>query len=76
MKIKVEKGLPIPEDVRGTGYPFDEMKVGDSFAMPARRKTSVRGAIFTRKRAGQPGKFITRAVVENGVDMVRCWRVE
>lgn len=80
MTFPIEKGIPPPEDKPKTRnqYPFNEMKVGDSFFVPFREDedervvrnkigTAARGA---RWRTGM--KFVSRAV-EGGV---RVWRVE
>jgi hypothetical protein len=77
MKILIEKGLPIPDDVRLGNYPLAEMKVGDSFALVRKRRAGVSSAVTKyQKTSGLKSRFTVRAVVENGIDMVRVWRIE
>lgn len=68
--IKIEKGIPKPNTVRR--YPWRDMKVGDSFEVPAgmnpesfRHNAHLAGRRLNRK-------FSTRKF--NGG--YRCWRVE
>lgn len=65
--IRIDKDVPIP----GT-YPFEQMKVGDSFAVPAsvRRET----VSVSAKRYGDKhkAKFTVRQVAPG---VFRCWRV-
>ena len=66
--MKVEKGMPIPNR-----YPFDEMEVGDSFALPpgvARNTVSVAAGRYGEKHAM---KFTVRRMDDK---TLRCWRVE
>ena len=75
--IRIEKGLPIPEDVRLGGYPFKDMKVGDSFALPRAKKSALYAAVHHfKKKSGSKAKFTIRSVIEDGIDMVRVWRLE
>lgn len=66
MKPKVEKNIPMPKR-----WPFDEMKVGDSFLIPkgVMRTTVSVSALRYGKRAGM--KFTTRDTPEG----YRCWRI-
>lgn len=34
-EIKIEKNVPIPEGYKNSKWPFGQMKVGDSFQIPA-----------------------------------------
>lgn len=75
--IKIERGIPMPpKGIGGPGrprmYPWDDMKVGDSFFVPSIRSSaniaSSKG--IAMKRTGFA--FSTRSV-EGGV---RVWRIK
>lgn len=74
--FKIEKGVPIKSS--RSDYPFDDMEVGDSFAVPVtsesptavKNRLSAACAYHQRKLA--PRKFIVR--VEVGSRKVRVWR--
>jgi hypothetical protein len=83
--MEIESDVPIPK--RGIGrprkYPFPDMKVGDSFAVPlGEARTTKRGYLVTyriaqaakvyQRRHG--GKFIAHSVTDK--NEARCWRVE
>ena len=65
--IKIESGIPMPAK-----FPFAEMKVGDSFLIPAGvNKGTV--AVYANRYAKKTGtKFTTRKTPEG----YRCWRIE
>jgi hypothetical protein len=66
--MKVEKNVPLP-----ARYPFDEMEVGDSFAVPpeiARNTVAVAAGRYGDKHAM---KFIVRLMPDR---TLRCWRTE
>lgn len=69
--IVIEKGIPAPEYFRRSRkYPYDQMEIGDSFAVPAGMAESCRtGASRYGKRHGK--KFS----VHTTPDGVRCWRI-
>lgn len=73
MKIKIERGIPIPESyTRSKDWDFlESMKVGDSFAVPILKMQSVRMILCQRVRRGLKAKFKTRSVG----DQLRVWRV-
>lgn len=75
----VESGVEIPAVVRrGTSkYPFDTMKVGDSFHVPlldgeTSKKVAgrLRGAIAAYAKRGGAGEFTCRTMP----DGIRVWR--
>lgn len=70
--IDIEKGVPMPNFLGGTGYryPWSKMEVGDSFFVTDRTSTSVSGSATAAAKRGH-GKFRCRTV-EGGV---RVWRV-
>lgn len=66
--IKIESGIPMP-----TKFPFAEMKVNDSFLIPAGvNKGTV--AVYATRHAKKTGyaKFTIRKTAEG----YRCWRIE
>jgi len=73
MPFVIEKGIPIPDRPSSPwiGYPWDEMRIGDSFLVPKTSAKSARNAAFSRGRAYKE-KYVTRTV-EDGL---RVWRVE
>ncbi len=74
MAVKIDKGVPLPDNTRwGHRWPFHEMEVGDSFAVPldtpeAKRVRSA--ACHCGKRHNQ--RFTIRTLRSEGV--VRVWR--
>lgn len=72
--MKIEKGIPVPEDARRRGmakYPWGEMLLGDSFFVPKRTaKNFYPTAYIAGKR--RKWKFIVRNV-DGGV---RVWRIK
>lgn len=77
MEIKVEKGIPLPTKPHfaATYYPFDKMKVGDSFAVPKEHASTVRqrmAAINQTTGERDPRVFTSRMMGEK----LRVWRTE
>lgn len=75
----VRKNIPLPTAVREgfakpSKYPFATMDVGDMFFVPDAKKSFSSLASAAGKRLGR--KFSTRAVTDNGVEGIGCWRVE
>lgn len=85
--FKIERGVPMPKiHVSRSSYPFAEMEVGDSFAVPLsgdlasagkngdydRTQVRVRSAACSHQRR-HGGKFSVRVNKAEGV--LRCWRV-
>lgn len=68
--IEIDRGIPMPPVQRKSHWPFDKMKVGDSFFIDASRRAAVKAAIQLRHRRG-PERYAIRAR-EQGV---RVWRV-
>ena len=67
---QIEKGIPMPEGKPGSKYPFDGMKVGDSFLVPRKDRSCVSSAATAySKKYGT--KFSMRTV--DGV--LRIWRI-
>lgn len=72
---RLETGIPIPEDVLSKKnhrkYPFDKMKVGDSFAFDLRKRSTVRNS--TKSHARRHGVKFHIGVGEDGEG--RIWRI-
>ena len=66
--MKVESGIPIPAK-----YPFAEMKVGDSFAVPPKINRSAVNVSAMRYGRKHGMKFTVRRTVDG---TLRCWRIE
>ena len=88
MKIVVDSGIPLAKGIggkkRGTPpvYPFQRMKVGDSFfvSKTARGKPVKAAAMSAacngwKKHHNLDWHFACRGVKELGVDGVRVWRI-
>ncbi len=69
--MKIDKNIEMPM-YKNKRYPFDELKVGDSFLVDTITKTSQFSSFVSYARLKTGKKFVTRAV-EGGV---RVWRTE
>jgi hypothetical protein len=85
MTPPIDKGLPTPPPVKGRPrkYPFPDMAVGDSFAVPLSGKNTLKGEDSTAHKLRcsamryarlHGGKFTVRTDRQAGE--ARCWRVE
>lgn len=66
--MKVEKNVPLPSK-----WPFKDMQVGDSFAVPkdiSRTTVSIAALRYGRKHGM---KFTVRTTTDR---TLRCWRIE
>lgn len=78
--FKVEKKVPVPKSLeyseRNT-YPFEDMKVGDSFFVPEEDITpsKVRAAVWNYAR-NNGVRFRTHQLSKKGVKGIRVWRTE
>jgi hypothetical protein len=71
MAVKIDKNIPIPGRARGGAiYPWDDLKVGDSFVVST--GTNGRQLCLSAGLTRPSKKFISRIV--NGV--CRVWRTE
>lgn len=83
--FQIEKGIPMPERARfipkAQKYPFDQMTVGDSFAIEIDKATE--GPVLCRRVRNAAHRwrvqnlstlaFTPMVVKEDGVDVVRVW---
>lgn len=75
MTIKIDKGIPLPKQVRTSKYPFADLGVGDSFFVPGVKAASLGNA--AKHHAARTGhSYRSRTVTEDGVLGARIWRVE
>lgn len=71
MSIAIDRGIPLPEVRKFNNYPYKEMKVGESFFVPAISvKLMCNNNIRMNKSTGM--KFTAR----KEKDGVRVWRIE
>lgn len=66
-EVKVDKGIPVP-----VSFPFSEMEVGDSFAVPESIKRTTVNVAAKRYADKHGGKFTVRLMPDRSY---RCWRV-
>ena len=84
MDYVIDKGVPLPDDMRGGGtiYPFDQLEVGDSIFIPLKegdngQRLKNRLAQSTRtygKKQDPEQHYIIRYRLENELSGVRIWR--
>lgn len=76
MTITIDKGVPLALQRRYKGkFPFPDMEVGDSFAVPYCDAT--RRNVHNCAKSFMAKHHITlavRVVTEDGEERVRCWR--
>jgi len=74
-EVKIEKNVPLPESLGNKfGKILSEMKINESFTVPAGDTAAVRGAIQYYKFKNIGKAFTTRTV--NGGSHKRIWRIE
>jgi hypothetical protein len=66
--MKVESGIPIPRS-----FPFNQMQVGDSFAIPPHTKRGTVAVAAMRYGDKHGMKFVTKKMPDGSY---RCWRTE
>lgn len=71
---EIETGVQIirAKNAKGSKYPFNKMKVGDSFFAKNVKQSVISSAVNSFKRYHESQGFIVRSV-EGGV---RCWRIK
>lgn len=78
MEYIIESNIPIPSKRNGYGkYPFDEMKVGDSFLLEESNKVTMKAlrsyAYSYAKKHMKEAKFAVRNTEDN---QLRVWRIK
>jgi hypothetical protein len=71
---RIDKNIPLPENIKSSVYPWEEMEVGDSFFVPGGKISTISvAANYRGKTTGE--KYVCR-YVSNGTDSgVRVWRL-
>ena len=64
--MKLDKDVPLPQR-----YPFAQMSVGDSFAVPAHMKRTTVTVAAKRYGKANGKKFTVKAMPDKSL---RCWR--
>lgn len=78
MSYEIESNVPPPKKSQRNKYPFDDMKVGDSFFVPLEKAdpSSVRNSAFSHAQRRDDFAVSVRHVTKDGVKTgVRVWRV-
>jgi hypothetical protein len=74
--VKIAKGIKMPEkDSRGRNckYPWETMKVGDSFLFPKTvLSSSNRSLVSISSKRYAPKSFVSRTTDKG----LRCWRIK
>lgn len=65
--MNIEKGVPLPKR-----FPFADMEVGDSFAIPAETRRSAVNVAAKRFGVKHGMKFTVRLMPDRSL---RCWRI-
>lgn len=76
MNYKIEKSIPYPNNKIGTLdlYPFSKMKVGDSFKIEVKKKSSVSNSSKNwAKRRGLKWVFSVKTISKTEA---RIWRIK
>jgi hypothetical protein len=71
--IRVDRSIPMPPNRKNSIYPWDGMKIGDSFLFPSDAKNSRQGYHNIAKYAGMRRGWSFS--VRKTDDGYRCWRV-
>lgn len=66
--LRIDKGVPIPNR-----YPFAEMEVGDSFAVPSHINRTTVSIAAMRYGRDHKMKFTVRLMPDRSY---RCWRIK
>lgn len=66
--MDIDDDIPIPASPTLKLYPFEELEVGQSFAVPIAKKSSVQAIATRHSRNGK--RFTTRTIG----DEMRVWR--
>jgi len=67
--VKIEKGVPIPKSKADLKWPWDKLKVGESFLFPIELLASARSQAYSYGK--KLGRHFTTRTVDGGA---RVWR--
>lgn len=70
LKIEIKRGIQMP--TTRSKYPFESMKVGDSFQVPKEYTARVRAAVGKVNKSGQCGQFRTRTLYDGTLGI---WKI-
>lgn len=76
--IKIEKNIPAPVERLRNKWPFNDMEIGDSFAVPESadwRKMRSAAGTWTRKNKSKGQRLTVRRCEEKGAMVYRCWKL-
>ena len=66
--LPIDKAIPLP-----SRFPFEQMEVGDSFAIPPDVQRTTASVAAARYGSKHGMKFITRKMPDG---TIRCWRTQ
>lgn len=72
MKIKIEKGIPLPTLESNVLETLPKMEVGDSFAFPSHKKSSIYGYAKRYKKENKGWSYTIKTLTEE----CRLWRIK
>lgn len=73
--MRIDTDIPVPAyGGRRQSYPWRQMRIGDSISVPI--EMASRAAIAAASDSRRHGvKYMRRTVIEDGVKVLRIWRV-
>jgi hypothetical protein len=75
-QIKIDEKIAMPDlRVYNKKFPFDNLKVGNSFAVKLQWEQSLMQAMCHHHKRKNTKRFITRKRLEDNKWVRRCWRV-
>lgn len=77
MTIKIEKGVPAPKRGPNSVYPWHQMEIGDSFAVPFKEGDGSGAVTRARLLTAGASAYKARGRVRTAIDgdKVRIWRI-
>lgn len=71
---EIQPNIPIPK--KGDKYRFSEMQIGDSFPVPLKEISTVRGMVLKYKKQNPDFNYITRRILDKDGNFkeLRIWR--
>lgn len=75
--IEINKNVPIPNftpEAKNRIYPFNTMKVGDSFFVKGKKRATIRAAAYSYKNYNQKTDF--NFIIRDEKGGLRVWRTK
>ncbi len=69
--FKIEKAIALIPSKRSSKYPFHQMEIGDSFAVPRELEHSVRARAYQFNKTSKDRHFVVR--VDKQANTLRVW---